>query len=342
MSKVTNSIDRKVKAFCAKVGTDPLIVQGAGGNISWKDDNILWIKASGMWLAEAESKEIFVPVNNIYLQEAIENLNFSVIPKVSNQSDLRPSIETLLHALMPHRVVAHLHIVEILAHMIRVNARERIEEIIGEKFNWIFVDYFKPGENLARAVFQELKKKPETDVVFLANHGVVIGGADIDNVAMIIYKLISLLKTETILQVDKRIDIARRLKFISKNYVLCEDMQLNALAINDELIIRLRNDWALYPDHIVFLGEKPNILENSFTKDQLEESLQLQSPFIFVIGHGVYQRMDLKLAQQQQLRCYFDVLIRQQYDQKLHTLDESQKAELINWESETYRKNCKM
>ena len=29
----------EIASFCDEIGTDPLLVQGAGGNISWKADN---------------------------------------------------------------------------------------------------------------------------------------------------------------------------------------------------------------------------------------------------------------------------------------------------------------
>ena len=42
--------------FCASIGSDPLLVQGPGGNVSWKENNCLWVKASGTWLASAKKK----------------------------------------------------------------------------------------------------------------------------------------------------------------------------------------------------------------------------------------------------------------------------------------------
>jgi len=54
-----SALARSVKEFCGRIGKDRLLVQGAGGNVSWKDGNTLWIKASGKWLAHAETEEIF-------------------------------------------------------------------------------------------------------------------------------------------------------------------------------------------------------------------------------------------------------------------------------------------
>ena len=43
-----NGILKKKKCkFCAQGGKNSLLVQGAGGNVSFKDNDVLWIKASG-------------------------------------------------------------------------------------------------------------------------------------------------------------------------------------------------------------------------------------------------------------------------------------------------------
>jgi rhamnose utilization protein RhaD (predicted bifunctional aldolase and dehydrogenase) len=55
----------------ALLGRDPLRTQAAGGNTSLKRDGVLWVKASGTWLAEAEEREIFLPVSLPPLLDAI-------------------------------------------------------------------------------------------------------------------------------------------------------------------------------------------------------------------------------------------------------------------------------
>ena len=89
MNEPLSIIEKQVKQFCARIGTDPLLVQGPGGNVSWKDDDVLWIKASGKWLAKACDEEIFVPVSLSYLQEAISNKNFSCSPLILGGTKLR-------------------------------------------------------------------------------------------------------------------------------------------------------------------------------------------------------------------------------------------------------------
>ena len=340
MITAASSIEKQVKAFCALIGADPLLVQGAGGNASWKDGSVLWVKASGTWLAEAELKEIFVPVNLTHLQDAIAKQDFSVKPEMASTSGLRPSIETLLHALMPHRVVVHLHAVEILAHLVRINARRKIQDLVGDVVNWIFIDYFKPGADLARAVFEELNNRPDIDALFMGNHGVVIGGANVDDVASTLNKLIFKLKTKTSLSESESCPPKHQSDFLKSGYIPCDDREVNLLAINDELISRLRHEWALYPDHVVFLGAEAHILERNFTRHELDVRALSKPPFIIAVGDGVYESLTATRAQKSQLRCYFDVMARQDGKEKLSKLNALQVSELLDWDAEKHRQSA--
>lgn len=161
--------------YCIAIAIDLMLVQGAGGNVSWKDGDALWVKASGTCLADAARKDIFVPVDLPHLARALASGDFSVLPRLRSESALRPSIETLLHALMPHPVVVHLHAVEILAWLVRNNFRDDIMALIDSRRRWASTAYHKPGAALAKAVSTALGSANTADVVLLQNHGVVIG-----------------------------------------------------------------------------------------------------------------------------------------------------------------------
>ena len=146
----------EVKKFCAFIGNNSLLVQGPGGNISWKDGDILWIKASGTWIADAIEKDIFVPVDLKHLLTAIAVNDFSVTPRLMSINSLKPSIETLLHALLPQRIVLHLHAVEVLTHLIIENFEKYFYLLLNGNYNYIIVDYFKPGAALAKEIKKAL------------------------------------------------------------------------------------------------------------------------------------------------------------------------------------------
>jgi rhamnose utilization protein RhaD (predicted bifunctional aldolase and dehydrogenase) len=339
MSIATKYIGKRVKAFCSQIGADPLLVQGAGGNVSWKDGDLLWVKASGAWLAQAELKEIFVSVNLPLLQTALKNQDFSVEPEVTGVSNLRPSIETLLHALMPQRVVVHLHAIEILAHLVQVNAKVKIKNLVGDAVKWIYVDYFKPGADLARSVSKQLAARSDADVVFMGNHGVVIGGDDVDDISSKLCTLIKILQTKFSQLPVETSPSAYKSEFLARRYVPCGDKEVSLIAKKDELINKLRHEWALYPDHVVFLGAEPAILETNFRLSDMEEIARDAPPFIFACGNGVYQNLDATVAQTSQLRCYFDVIIRQSAFSKLTTLSDQQVSELLDWDAEKFRQS---
>lgn len=329
----------QVKTYCAQIGADSLLVQGAGGNVSWKDGEMLWVKASGTWLAHAKQEEIFIPVDLAHLRAEIAEESFSATPKVFGDSNLKPSIETMLHALMPHQIVVHLHAVEILAHLVRENPLKDLELLIGDSVKWTFVDYFKPGAELAQAVSGQLAEHLDTDVVFLKSHGVVIGGADIKCVDLTLRKLLARLQTKT-LPFGKNIEREALVSnFLARYYALSGDTDINQLATNSELASRLQADWALYPDHIVFLGEQAFLVSEAVDLNILVGSSVCPN-FIFVIGQGVYESTSATDAHKVQLRCYYDVLVRQATFENLTSLNSAQVAELLNWDAEKYRQNA--
>ncbi len=336
MNSIADELKTSVICYCSAIGKDPLLVQGAGGNVSWKEGSTLWIKASGTWLAQAAEKEIFVPVDLPLLRSAIESGDFTVTPRVLGKSALRPSIETLLHAMMPHRVVVHLHVIEILAHLVRENCQTDFQSLIDESIHWIMVDYHKPGAALATAVSTSLTEVSDANVVFLKNHGVVIGGADVAEVNHILTMLTTNLR---IIPVSICSQTQPPLPTEMDQYISVQDADVHQLALNMDLYNRLDRDWALYPDHVVFLGERSYVYRtwNAFREENRVES-ELPE-LVFILDKGVFVKPTFSKAKLEQLRCYYDVLIRQKDQISIKALTKEQILVLLNWDAEQYRIN---
>ncbi len=60
-----------------RVGSDPLLTQASTGNSSAKLDGVLWIKASGRWMADALRNDILIPLD---LAEVTECLRRGIDP----------------------------------------------------------------------------------------------------------------------------------------------------------------------------------------------------------------------------------------------------------------------
>ncbi|HEN3625996.1 TPA: class II aldolase, partial [Yersinia enterocolitica] len=261
MSKMTDDLRNSVITYCAKLGEDPLLIQGAGGNVSWKEDGILWVKASGTWLAEALEKDIFVPVDLAHMQEVLNEGDFTSPPVVCGNSQLRPSIETQLHALMSHRVVVHVHSVVALVHLVCDGWFEYFQSSLGDTIPWTAVSYKKPGAELAEAVFSALHKTKDAKVIFLQNHGVVIGGNDVADIEQTLDIIINSLSPALKSPPADFHEVKSIQNDISSLYSPISDSNIHELAINPEFFSRINTCWALYPDHVVFLGARPNIFK---------------------------------------------------------------------------------
>ena len=186
-----------LKKLSARVGSDPHLVQAAGGNTSLKKDGVMWIKASGTWLSDSEIKDIFVPLDHGSLMAALKRSDpacetcTEFVRGDLNSSGLRPSIETTVHALMPQRVVVHVHCVNTIAWAIQRDAEAMLSEKLGN-FNWAFIPYRRPGLPLAGAISQRLK--PGVDVLVLGNHGLVVAADTVKDADALLSRVVDLLQ----------------------------------------------------------------------------------------------------------------------------------------------------
>ena len=87
------------------------------------------------------------------------------------------SIETAMHVTLPHRVVLHVHSVNTIAWAVREDAAAQLETRL-DGLRWQWIPYVASGLPLAREIERALAARPDTDVLVLGNHGLVLGGKD--------------------------------------------------------------------------------------------------------------------------------------------------------------------
>jgi rhamnose utilization protein RhaD (predicted bifunctional aldolase and dehydrogenase) len=330
----------QIEKLCKKIGSDPLLVQGAGGNISWKENNTLWVKASGTWLCNASQENIFLPVDLVFIREAISQGNFDIKPRVNIETSLRPSIETLLHALIPQPVVLHLHAIDILCHLVNTEYRKIFRSRLPSNLNYEIVDYCKPGESLAKDVFQAVSSNEEAKVIFLLNHGLVISGESVEEVEDTLYFLINELKSNVLINEksnSRAMDYSIAESLNHYGYVHSEFDCFNMLSTNSNLISIVKHKWALFPDHVVFLGAKALIGDINFIESYLQNNKEERPPFIFCENIGTFCLSTVSSAQKDQLKCFYDVAVRQRLISNIVVLNEQSIEELMDWDAEKYR-----
>ena len=317
---------KALRTLSAHLGADPLLVQAAGGNTSIKLDGIMWIKASGTWLKDADTKDIFVPLDYARLASALatadadcESCTKFVIAEL-NPSGLRPSIETSVHGLMPQKVVLHVHCVNTIAWAIQQNAEALLTEILtGE--NWSFIPYARPGLQLAKAINQNMK--PGSNVLVLGNHGLVVAAETVAEAAQILAMTVNKLTRKA--NHKSHADLASLLKIATgTNYQPAQNAESHCLAFDPQaLAVGCSN--VFYPDHVVFLGT------------HIPQDFANETPAIVVPRKGVLIHKSAKPAVEPMVRCLSDVFRRLQPSANLCPLNTQQIGELLNWDAEKYR-----
>jgi len=315
-----------LKRLSARIGADPALVQAAGGNTSLKQDGVLWIKASGTWLKDAETNDIFVPVDLEGLLAGIDADDpatatcHAYIRTDLNNKGLRPSIETTVHALMPQSVVLHVHCVETIACAIRADAEDRLAERLAG-FSWSFVPYAQPGRSLARAISQHIR--PGSDVLVLGNHGLVVAADTVGAAEALLERVVRALAWPVRDSNPPNLAALLRLADGTAYRPATEDA-VHALA-TDPYALTLGGDGVFYPDHAVFLGVG------------IETELPSQAPIVAIPKIGVLVRADAKPAVEPMARCLADVMRRIGPDAPIQPIDAENVARLLNWDAEIYR-----
>lgn len=183
------SVPSELSQHAANLGFNISYVQGPGGNVSIKQDGILWIKASGTRMAEALERDIFVGLDVkdaakiAFLDDSRQMLDAVIHCKTKG---LRPSIETAMHAIIPARVVSHVHSVGSVAVGVQKDPSEAIS--IVEDFAPIAkIPYVRPGAPLAKAIAEVLE--PQHKGLLLGNHGLTVWGDSVDETEDLITRI---------------------------------------------------------------------------------------------------------------------------------------------------------
>ena len=176
------------------VGADPALVLHGGGNTSIKGTSrdawgepvpTLWVKGSGWDLATIEPPG-FAPLRLEPVQRLAELSQLSDTEMVNqlrihllDASAPNPSVEAILHALLPQRAVLHSHADAVLALTNTADGDARVRDLWGDRI--VVVPYVMPGFDLARrcAVEWAAQARDGTEAMVLANHGIFTFGATV-------------------------------------------------------------------------------------------------------------------------------------------------------------------
>ena len=160
--QASGSVLASLQALGSALGR-PTWVQGPGGNVSVKEDGVLWVKASGKRLMD-----VAYPGGHARVELADATLALAGDGAADARvfaGTPRPSLETYFHALGP-RVVAHTHAISVLLAACSAEVEAELALTV--------VPYERPGRGLAVAVARARTSESAAQTVLLASHGLLV------------------------------------------------------------------------------------------------------------------------------------------------------------------------
>ena len=167
------------------LGSEKKLVLHGGGNTSLKETqkdifnkttDVMHVKGSG-WdmsnLTEDGMPTVLLDplMKTLAFKKMTDNnmVNF-LRNNLLNPSSPNPSVETLLHAFLPHKYIDHTHSNAILSLVNLENSNTILKKIFGNKL--AIVPYVMPGFDLAKICYQTYNKDKKVEGLLLLNHGI--------------------------------------------------------------------------------------------------------------------------------------------------------------------------
>ncbi len=171
------------------IGADPSLVLHGGGNTSVKsctrnkvneEVDVLYVKGSGWDLDTLEPPGLpGVLLGHLQKLRGLDQLSDEDMVNeqrthLLDASSPNPSVETLLHAFLPHKFIDHSHADASLIIANQPDAEKICKEIYGDRI--AIVSYIMPGFALAKASAEVYEKNPHVEGLLLINHGLFTFG----------------------------------------------------------------------------------------------------------------------------------------------------------------------
>jgi rhamnose utilization protein RhaD (predicted bifunctional aldolase and dehydrogenase) len=276
---------QELTAISRYYGADSNYVIAGGGNTSFKDETTLYIKGSGSSLAEAQP-ENFVRMDRrllsgiwekTYPEESGERekavLADMMAARMSGEERKRPSVETLLHDLLPFAFVVHTHPALVNGLTCSRDGEKAAAELFGGESIWI--PSTNPGYILSRKVKEAMdayitRNGRPAALIFLQNHGIFAGADTTGGIQELYRRVMETVKTRIKREPDFSGEVSEYGCSAGAGRVLEKLAGGKAVRFlrNNEIAVLVRDRPSFFPvsapfspDHIVYAGSDPLFVE---------------------------------------------------------------------------------
>ena len=286
------------------IGSVPDLVMHGGGNTSCKtykknifNENIevICVKGSGWDLETIEANGLpAIKLSPLLELRKLKNLsdenmvNLQRANLLDSQSP-NPSVETLLHAFLPHKFVDHTHATPFLILANLPNYKEIVDEIFGSKL--AIVPYIMPGFDLAKKAADIYDFYTNCEGLLLLNHGHFTWGKTAKESYERVINQTNKVQQWIIKNLDKQKHFLKKLPENNKNLSLLSfirgDIQKHSKDYNFVPTFDIRNDLKIShfllrkdlnliakkgvasPDHVIRIKGNPLVLSKKFNKKEI-------------------------------------------------------------------------
>lgn len=289
-----------VRVYTSRLlGSESDLVLHGGGNTSVKIGNTLYVKGSG-WNLDTIERGGFAPVHldSLIHMASFHTLSDSEMVRLQREAmrDAQapnPSIEAILHAIIPFAFVDHTHADAVVTISNTPHGKERLRTLYGARM--LIVDYVMPGFDLAKHVFDLTRGVDwsSLDGIILMHHGVFT----FDDDAQTAYgKMIDIVtKAEVYLQEHAPLTLTCTPKVLDASWLEAQRFkvsQLRGCAVeavplssptlcslsNHPRLERIVHSGGLTPEHVIRIKPFPALFD-----DSVEEGI-----FTFVSAYQHY------------------------------------------------------
>jgi putative hydrolase of the HAD superfamily len=321
--------------------------QAGGGNTSFKMDDLMFIKSSGIKLSDIKTNNGYTIVNNKSLYNDVSNNIKNNIEDYKYILNSKPSIETYMHSFLKKYVI-HLHIAFLNTILVKNDARNILNKMyknISEKI--LIIDYISPGYSLSLEIHKSYKNE---DIIFLLNHGIILTSNNyksindnLNELSMLFCKYfdennefnkpecINYNINNTISNIIENISHSKTITLLSENANI-KNLLTNHYEIFDLNII--------FPDLLVYCGEKILFIEEIkevhfieyITRFNYAPKLIIHKKNLYICSGTINKCYEIENV----LLSYLQIV---NNNENVKSLSKEEIYYLNNWDAEKYRQS---